>query len=48
LIARGANGITLDLTAGKPSRAAKRHAAGENTIEIALENIEKAQLAPEI
>lgn len=48
LIARGANGITLDLTVGKPSRAAKRHAAGENTIEIALENIEKAQLAPEI
>jgi ribosome maturation factor RimP len=48
LIAGGANGITLDLTEGKPSRAVKRHAAGENTIEIALENIEEAQLAPEI
>ena len=48
LIAGGANGITLDLTAGKPSRAAKRHGAGENTVEIALGNIEKAQLTPEI
>ena len=48
LIAGGAKGITLDLTAGKPSRAAKKQRAGGNTVEIALENIEKAQLAPEI
>ena len=48
LIAGGAKGITLDLTTGKPSRAAKKQRAGGNTVEIALENIEKAQLAPEI
>ncbi|MGH7441740.1 MAG: ribosome maturation factor RimP [bacterium] len=48
LIAGGVNGITLDLTAGKPSRAAKKHEAGGKTVEIALENIEKAQLVPEI
>ncbi len=48
LIAGGANGITLDLTEGKTSRAVKRHGAGENTVKIALENIEKAQLTPEI
>lgn len=48
LIAGGANGITLDLTEGKPSRAMKKQRAGGNTVEIALENIEKAQLAPEI
>lgn len=54
LIAGGANGITLDLTAGKPaatgklSRAAKKQRMGGNTVEIALENIEKAQLDPEI
>ena len=48
LITGGANGITLDLTEGKPSRAMKKQRAGGNTVEIALENIEKAQLAPEI
>lgn len=48
LIAGGANGITLDLTEGKSSRAAKKQRAGGNTVEIALGNIEKAQLTPEI
>lgn len=48
LIAGGADGITLDLTAAKPSRAGKKQRAGGNTVDIALRNIEKAQLAPEI
>lgn len=47
LIAGGADGITLDLTAGKPAVADKKQRTGENTVEIALSNIEKAQLAPE-
>lgn len=48
LISGGVNGIVLDLTAGKASRAARKHRAGGDAVEIALENIEKAQLAPEI
>jgi ribosome maturation factor RimP len=48
LIAADANGITLDLTAVKLSKAARKQRASGNTVQIALENIEKAELAPEI
>lgn len=48
LIAASSDGITLDLTAAKPSRVGKKQRAGGNTVDIALRNIEKAQLAPEI
>lgn len=46
LIASGAEGITLDLTAGKQNGKSRK--TGVDTVEIALKNIEKAQLAPEI
>ena len=46
LIAGGADGITLDLTAVKQNSKSRK--AGVDTVEIALSNIEKAQLAPEI
>ena len=46
LIASGAECITLDLTAVKQNSKSRK--AGVNTVEIALSNIEKAQLAPEI
>jgi len=40
------NSITLDLNAVKQNSKSRK--AGVNTVEIALENIEKAQLVPEI
>jgi ribosome maturation factor RimP len=46
LIAGDADGITLDLTAVKQNSKSRK--AGVNTVRIALGNIEKAQLAPEI
>lgn len=46
LIAGGAEGITLDLTAVKQNSKSRK--TGVDTVEIALKNIEKAQLAPEI
>jgi ribosome maturation factor RimP len=46
LIAGGSESITLDLTAAKQNSKSRK--TGANTVEIALENIEKAQLAPEI
>ena len=42
----GAPGITLDLVAVKQNSKSRK--AGVNTVEIALDNIEKAQLVPEI
>lgn len=48
LISGGVGSITLDLTAAKPAAADKSRKLGVNTVEIALNNIEKAQLAPEI
>lgn len=48
LISGGVGSITLDLTAAKPAAAGKSRKLGVNTVEIALNNIEKAQLAPEI
>ncbi len=46
LIAGGADGITLDLTAVRQNSKSRK--TGVDTVEIALSNIEKAQLAPEI
>lgn len=46
LIAGAAESITIDLTAAKQNGKSRK--TGVNTIEIALKNIEKAQLAPEI
>lgn len=46
LIAGGENSITLDLTAVKQNGKSRR--AGVHTVEIAMSNIEKAQLVPEI
>ncbi len=46
LIAGGGEGITLDLTAVKQNSKSRK--AAVDTVEIALSNIEKAQLAPEI
>lgn len=46
LVAGGADGITLDLTAVRQNSKSRK--SGVNTVQIALENIEKAQLAPEI
>jgi ribosome maturation factor RimP len=46
LIAGGAESITIDLTAAKQNGKSRK--AGVNSVEIALKNIEKAQLAPEI
>ena len=46
LVAGGAGGITLDLTAVKQNSKSRK--SGVNTVEIALGNIERAQLAPEI
>jgi ribosome maturation factor RimP len=43
---QGAPGITLDLNAVKQNSKSRK--AGVSTIEIALSNIEKAQLVPEI
>jgi ribosome maturation factor RimP len=40
--------VTLDLAAVKPAAAGKSRKTGVNTVEIALANIEKAQLVPEI
>ncbi|HEV2136753.1 MAG TPA: ribosome maturation factor RimP [Terracidiphilus sp.] len=45
LIASGAESITIDLTAAKQNGKSRK--AGANSVEIALKNIEKAQLAPE-
>lgn len=46
LVAVGSDGITLDLTAIRQNSKSRK--SGVNTIQIALANIEKAQLAPEI
>jgi ribosome maturation factor RimP len=46
LVAGDADGITLDLTAVKQNSKSRK--SGATTVRIALENIEKAQLAPEI
>jgi ribosome maturation factor RimP len=46
LIARSPDGITLDLTAAKQNSKGRK--AGVDTVAIALSNIERAQLAPEI
>jgi ribosome maturation factor RimP len=40
--------ITIDLAAVKPAAAGKGRETGVNTVEIALSNIEKANLVPEI
>jgi len=44
--AEGGTTITLDLNAVKQNSKTKK--TGASTVEIALDNIEKAQLAPEI
>lgn len=46
LIAGGADGITIDLTAVRQNSKSRK--SGASTVQIGLENIEKAQLAPEI
>lgn len=46
LIVGGSGGITLDLAAARQNSKSRK--AGVTTVEIALSNIEKAQLAPEI
>jgi ribosome maturation factor RimP len=46
LIASGAESITIDLTAAKQNGKGRK--TGADSVEIALKNIEKAQLAPEI
>lgn len=43
-----ASTISLDLEAVKPGAAGKSRKTGARTVEIALENIEKARLVPEI
>jgi ribosome maturation factor RimP len=45
-LAAGADSVTLDLNAVKQN--SKTRKTGVNTVEIALTNIEKAQLVPEI
>jgi ribosome maturation factor RimP len=46
LVAGGTDGITLDLTAVRQNSKSRK--SGVNTVRIALDNIERAQLAPEI
>jgi ribosome maturation factor RimP len=46
LVAAGSGGITLDLAAARQNSKSRK--AGVSIVEIALGNIEKAQLAPEI
>ena len=46
LAAGAEESITLDLNAVKQNSKSRK--AGVNTVEIALDNIEKAQLVPEI
>ena len=43
-----AGSITLDVTAGKHRGKSSAYRTGLNTVEIALSNIEKANLVPEI
>jgi ribosome maturation factor RimP len=45
-LATGADSVTLDLNAVKQNSKARK--TGVNAVEIALSNIEKAQLVPEI
>jgi len=48
LTASNAGTIALDLNAGKPGASGKSRKTGLRTVEIALGNIEKARLLPEI